>query len=450
MSWNLLYALDFIALISFLVSYYHNCYRRGYRVDYWHINLFLYCVMPNMIMLPLAHSELNRIVLGQDMDSVQEALPTVFLVTLVGYLSILAGGRLWQLQLGIGIRKAAVRVLDVVPRCSLMLMSSSSVLIFQSVLCLLLQLMILAIFFSRNGFGFDLRAFTFANPSLRPVALAISSYTILIASHCLARYVEKKEKVLLACTLLLTFGMIFFGARSNLVAIYIAVLTCYLVKLRDRISLLRISSLMASIVTGVLYLGSLRAGSYSPSDFFRSIAFLLFYGDTFSDLRDFAWVYSAWDHAFWAGKTYVAALMSFIPRFASEFRDTWGLGVATASTVGFDPQLHPGLRPGVFGEGFFNFGLFGVVAVGIMLGVVLKRVDTDIKQALAPPRPSMMKAFASSMMIGVASTFAISSGFSGLYILAGLYFFTWFCVSVHRIFMVRPFVGGDARSDYSN
>jgi hypothetical protein len=142
--------------------------------------------------------------------------------------------------------------------------------------------------------------------------------------------------------------------------------------------------------------------------------------------------------------------MSFIPRFASEFRDTWGLGVATASTVGFDPQLHPGLRPGVFGEGFFNFGLFGVVAVGIMLGVVLKRVDTDIKQALAPPRPSMMKAFASSMMIGVASTFAISSGFSGLYILAGLYFFTWFCVSVHRIFMVRPFVGGDARSDYSN
>jgi len=376
---------------------------------------------------------------------VQEALPVVFLITLAGYVSILAGGRLWQLQLGVGLRKAAVHLLNVVPRCSLMLMSSPGVLIFQTVLCLLLQLMILAIFFSRNGFGFDLRAFTFANPSLRPVALAISSYTILIGSHSLARYVEKKEKPLLACTILLTFGMIFFGARSNLVAIYIAVLTCYLVQLRDRISLLRISRLAALIVAGVLYLGSLRAGSYSPWDFLRSLAFLLFFGDTFSDLRDFAWVYQGWDHVFWAGKTYLAALMSFIPRFVSEFRDTWGLGVVTASTVGFDPQLHPGLRPGVFGEGFFNFGLFGVMAVGLMLGIVLKKVDTDIKRALAPPRPSMMKAFASSMMLGVAGTFAISAGFSSLYILAGVYMFSWCCICVQRIFQVRQFVAGTAR-----
>ena len=114
---------------------------------------------------------------------------------------------------------------------------------------------------------------------------------------------------------------------------------------------------------------------------------------------------------------------AFVPRFASQFRDTWGLGVVTASTVGFDPQVHPGLRPGYFGEGFFNFGLFGVVVVGLMLGIVVRRVDLDVKSSFASSRPSMMKAFASTMLLGIAGSFAVSAGFSGLYILAGVYFF---------------------------
>ena len=133
----------------------------------------------------------------------------------------------------------------------------------------------------------------------------------------------------------------------------------------------------------------------------------------------------------------VAAVLSFVPRFASQFRDTWGLGVATASTVGFDPQIHPGLRPGVFGEGFFNFGLFGVVAVGLVLGVILRRVDIDVKRAFASARPSMMKAFASTMLLGVAGSIAVSAGFSGLYILGGIYVFSWLCLSVQRVFQPR-------------
>jgi hypothetical protein len=163
----------------------------------------------------------------------------------------------------------------------------------------------------------------------------------------------------------------------------------------------------------------------------------LFYGENFADLRDFAWVYTAWDHVFWAGKTYLAAVLAFIPRFASQFRDTWALGAMTSSMVGFDPQVHPGLRPGAFGESFFNFGLFGVVAMGLMLGVLARRVDTDVKRALAPPQSSMRKAFASSMLLSVAGSLAVSSGFSSLYVLAGIYFFSWFCLCVQRMFRPR-------------
>jgi oligosaccharide repeat unit polymerase len=432
--WSICYLLDTLAIAGFAISYYRKCYRRGFRMDFWYAQVFLLCVFPNMLMLPFARSELNVLVLGRDLNAVTAVLPLIFLITMIGYLAVIAGGGLWRLKIGIGLRDAAGRMLDVVPRCSMMLMSSRSVLVFQSALCLLLQAVILAIYFSQSGFAFDLRSFTFANPSLRPVALIISNYSIIIAAHCLARYVDTKERVLLGCTLLLTCGLVFFGARGNILAIYMNVLICYVVMLRRRISLLRVISFAAFILAVAFYLGNARAGEYSITGLLGSLAFLLFYGNNFSDLRDFAWVYSAWDHIYWGGKTYIAALLAFIPRFASHFRDTWGLGVATASTVGFDPEVHPGVRPGAFGEGFFNFGLIGVIAVGLLLGIVVRRVDIDVKRALASSPPSMMKAFASTMLLGIAGAFAVSAGFSGIYVLAGVYLFSWFCLSVQRMF----------------
>jgi hypothetical protein len=185
------------------------------------------------------------------------------------------------------------------------------------------------------------------------------------------------------------------------------------------------------------YLGSVRSGEYSFTAFLPKFFFLLFFGDNFSDLRDFAWVYTNWDHVPWAGKTYLAAVLSFVPRFASQFRDTWGMGVATASTVGFDPQVHPGLRPGAFGESYFNFGLLGVIAIGLMLGIVLRKVDTDVKVALASSRLPMTRAFASTALLSVALTMTITAEFSGLYVMAGIYFFSWLCICVERMYGPR-------------
>ena len=434
MSWNELYVLDLFAIACFGVSYYRNCYRKGYRIDIWHAQLFLACVFPNMLMLPFAKSDLNVLVLGRDLSAVIVALPTVFLITLVGYLAVLAGGALWRLQAGLGLRRDASRVLDIVPRCSMMLMSSRRVLLFQAGLCCVGQFLILAMYFSASGFAFDLRSYTFENPTIRPIALAISNYSIVIASHCLARYVTTKEKTLLLATLVLTFGLVFFGARGNLVAIYINVVMCYFVMRRDKVSLFRIVSVMSIAILFGFYLGSVRGGDYSLAGFLASFITMFFYGNTFSDLRDFAWVYASWNHAFWGGKTYAAAIMSFVPRFASHFRDTWAIGSMTASVVGFDPQVHPGVRPGIFGEGFFNFGLAGVCAVGLLFGFILRRVDLDVKAALQPPQPSMMRAFASTMLLSVAGCVAISASFSGLYLIAGIYLFTWFCLAVERLF----------------
>jgi hypothetical protein len=95
------------------------------------------------------------------------------------------------------------------------------------------------------------------------------------------------------------------------------------------------------------------------------------YGNTFSDLRDFAWVLSSWNHKPFYGKTYASAFISFIPTTYSSFRTKWGIGRVTAKLGGFVPKFHPGLRPGAFGEPYLNFGIPGVILMGILLGIYI-------------------------------------------------------------------------------
>ena len=437
MSWNWLYVLDACTIGLFAISYYLNCYCKGYRADFWHAQLLFFCVVPYMIMLPFTRNELNALVVGRDFAGFVAAVPIVFPMTIVGFLAIYLGGSLWSFQFGVGARKALIHLLDTGPRCSLMLMSSRTVLVLLSLLCFTSQAGMLALYFDSSGFGFDLRAYTFAHPAIRPIAQIIALSSVVIASHCLARYVERKEKVLLVCTFLLTLGLVFFGQRGNLALVYMNVALCYLVQRRSRISLFRIISWTAALVGIVFYLGNVRAGQYSLTEFFASIAFLAFYGNNFCDLRDFAWMYSDWNHKFWLGKTYLAGLATFVPRGASAFRGMWSFGIATDWTVGLDTQLHPGLKPGQFGEAFFNFGWPGVIAVGLIFGIILRRVDTDVKAALQPPRPSMMKAFASTMLISVAVCFVTSLALPALYALCGVYLLAWFLLRAQALAILR-------------
>ena len=433
MSWNTLYLLDVLAIAHFSFSYYRNCYRKGYRIDFWHFSLVMIAVLPTMIMLPFSTNPLNGLVLGTNFARVVAVLPQVFLISLLGYVSVVVGGEVWQLRMGLGLRRAAARVLDVLPNCSLMLMSSRSVLVFHTLVCLSLQAGILAVYFASHGFGFDLRAYTFAHPALRPVAQMASFYSILVASHALARYIDKRERVLLACTLGLTLGLVFFGSRSNLLQIYLNTAVCYMIWLGRRVNLLQITVVGCSVILIAIYMGAVRAGRYSLSEFFAGLLVLLLFGDNFSDLRDFGWVYARWDHVFWGGKTYLAALTAFVPRFASEFRDRWGLGAATALTVGFDPHEHPGLRPGSFGESYLNFGVPGVIIVGLLAGLVLRYMDVETKLALRSSEPSMRKAIAATMVANLLGCLLLSVNTSQVYVLLILYAFTWLCLSVQRM-----------------
>jgi oligosaccharide repeat unit polymerase len=432
-SWGLLYILDLFSFLFFLVTYYRNCYRHGYRIDFWNFQIFLLCVIPAMAMLPFERDDLNAIIVGQDLPRIIEAMPRVFLVVTTGFLALYLGGNLWRLQLGIGMRRSAHKMLNVFPRTSLMIMSSRSVLIGLSAICLCMQAIMLSIYFSRTGFGFDLRAYTFLNPGIRPFVLITSSMTVVVASHCFARYVDKKERILLVCTLLSATGLLFFGQRTNIALIFINVGLCYLIKLKSRVSIFRIVLMAASAITLGFYLSSLRDGQYSLELFFAGLTFVAFYGNTFCDMRDFAWIYSNWDHHLWLGRTYLAGIAMFVPRSASEFREKWVFGVATNSTVGIDNELHPGLKPGLFGESFFNFGWAGSIATGIIFGLILRKVDLDVKSAFEDSSEQMQKAFSATSLLLLAGCFNSSLGIGGVYAFTAVAVLAWLGLQIRAL-----------------
>jgi hypothetical protein len=167
----------------------------------------------------------------------------------------------------------------------------------------------------------------------------------------------------------------------------------------------------------ILYLSAVRAGIYSVTLFMAGAVLALLYGNSFSDLRDFSLVLSFWNGHFWLGKTYLAAAFSFVPRFMSTYRDTWSIGVVTATMVGFDPKVHPGLRPGIFGESYLNFGYFGVAMMGLLMGVVLRKVDLGVKNAVRATQPSIGRAFSYTVLLGVASGLTVSAGVASIYML---------------------------------
>lgn len=94
-------------------------------------------------------------------------------------------------------------------------------------------------------------------------------------------------------------------------------------------------------------------------------------GNNLIDYRDAAWVFSQWDHQPLMGKTYSSAMLAMVPSGLFPMRKQWHLGQTGLRIVGWGDYEHFGLRLSCFGESFLNFGYTGVVAMGIIMGIML-------------------------------------------------------------------------------
>ena len=144
---------------------------------------------------------------------------------------------------------------------------------------------------------------------------------------------------------------------------------------------------MLGLILVGLGVETIRQEELSLSRFTAAPVYVLF-GNNLSELRDFAWMLSAWDHEPLLGTTYASGLLAWIPAFLMPARKemSWGL-FSTGMTGLSSPAGHPGLRPTVFAEAYFNFGLVGVLVFGLLLGAVFGRAAAFAQRTMELPDP---------------------------------------------------------------
>ena len=119
-----------------------------------------------------------------------------------------------------------------------------------------------------------------------------------------------------------------------------------------------------------LILVSIRSNtSFNLYAMFREIIL----GNTFSDMRDGAYILSGYDKLFGEqllyGKTLIADILSFIPSAISPFMVEWRWGRFTTEML-FGMSDHFGLRGGNVMEAYLNFGVLGVIFFAAAQGVL--------------------------------------------------------------------------------
>lgn len=418
-------------IFHFIWSYYRTCYRRGYRIDVWHASLFQLLLVTS-IMLPFNRSQLNVIALGPVL--VKRTIPFVdeaFLISALGYACTLLGGMLWRFNLHVGLRKSYSNLLNQPVRIALLLLRSPRLMIIIGSIALSLMSIILFIYFAKSGFGLRVEGFLLVNPILRPFAQFAAFLGITVGSFALGRYEVRRERPMLIITMLLASVLFFYGARGFLLAVVQAPLLVWIMRRGRRIKLIYLFGILIAGFFASAILDAFRSMNLSLAKIVLGTGMAVAFGNSFSDTRDFALVLSTWDHAYLLGKTYLAGVMAFIPRFLSPFRDRWSYGVVTATMVGFDPSQHAGLRIGSYGEAYLNFGIPAVIVLGLIIGSVTRLIDMRVKECLVGT-PSDVRVYSYMFLGTFVGVLSNSTGFSNLYTVLGLFVFCAFVVVLSR------------------
>lgn len=152
----------------------------------------------------------------------------------------------------------------------------------------------------------------------------------------------------------------------------------------------------------------------------------LLYGNSFSDVRDGAFLLKGFREnlgdTFVYGRTYLAALISFIPSSLSPFRQQWAWGKLSAYGISHMQGVHLGLRGGWFMEPYINFGYVGVIGIALVYGAMLAYLDYAFYYELLLKGRQMDErvVFPLSLVATFAASLLTTSGFFTVYVILGM------------------------------
>ncbi len=408
-----LLVLDVLLLGHFAWFTYRQYRRTGWKLDFWTIVLFIRFVFPVLVMYPFNAAYGNQISISVRQPYVKNYVDLAYVLTITGYLMLFVGRWLYQRTHPHVVLKALFRPLEQFIEYNLRSRPTVWLLAL-----LTAGLMSVVIYFQvTTGNLFNPREYFQFFGTWRPFYMATMAIYPLMLVFAGLRLIQQPtpERTVLAALILM--GVPFLGSRTAVLEPLLFLFGFFAFMYPQKINFTRLALLGVVFLVAIIGLMEVRSRA---SNVLRAgqatFAESIFYGNTFSDTRDFGNVIAHWDKELLWGKTYAAGLMGFVPRSLSDFRERWSLGVFTARTTGYDSRYHPGLRPGSFGEAYFNFGVPGIVVLGLLLGYVLTHVDTMIRRDINERR-DVLRAYSRTIAWTAAYCLSLSVSFPTFYAL---------------------------------
>jgi len=408
---GILFIIDLILILYFAKSWYRTYKRTGWKIDYWQITIFKMLILPILIMYPFNASINNIEVVGKEnYDNIVSKVDLAFSISLLGYLFVYVGSYFYNktnLYLYIDRLFSPINLLienNIKNNQSLYVAAFLSI----SLILFVTYIQI------ANNVLFNPRFYFMTHGSVRPfynITLLIYPFTL---TYFGLRIIQSPNWSSIAIFLFLLGVSIFLGTRGAILEPVLTIILFYYFKKYKVLKLKKIMMYGFVIVFAAFIIQNLRNKISVSENMFARFFQDFFYGNSFSDNRDFAWILAYWDEKYLLGKTYISGLISFIPRQYSDFRNEWNFGIFTTRTAHLDSNLHPGLRPGIFGEAFLNFSYLGVIMLGFIVGVFVRHIDASIKYYINYNQ-DVIKAFSQGFPLIIVFCLCLSVNFMSLY-----------------------------------
>ncbi len=405
--------LDVFLIFHFFFCWYRSAKKTHWKIDLWYLTLFV-AFFPSLLLLyPFNGSIYNVISVFEFKDKVLPYVDLAFFISMTGYLSVWLGRYLYDYTRG---KFPFIVIFHLMrPVCQALEnnIKSKRAYLFVVLMSMLFGSVIVAFQF-KEGYFFNARGYFLKEPFLRPLFnLTISIFSVAFPFLAL-RYIQFKEKKCLKFIVVLLVFTIFFGVRALGLSGLLFLITYSIYYRSGQFSFFKLIAIFLSLSFVAVALGVLRENEFNLSQLLTLYLAKIFYGNNFSDTRDFAWILAYWDGEYLWGKTYLAALISFIPRVFSSIRGEWGISMYTNELMGFDSDIMPGLRPGMFGEAFLNFGYAGVIFFGLLFGFALRFSDLKIKEHVKKSK-DIIKGYSHLFVFTILCHLSVSAGMWSFY-----------------------------------
>lgn len=372
-----------IALITYFFYSWVKTYKKNkISIDYWHYNFFMLFFIPVYIFYPFSASDGNILSLGTTgVEIVENTIDEVFLLCVLGIFFMHCGRSLYFAP-GIisGILKRLIApVFNWFSKGIYDLINNNLIFYIVVITYLLLELWLFFFILENNLLG-DPRNFFMVNRDWLPIYNFIFQNPIPL--FIILRVVQKKYAIDTFLLIVVLFLQLFFGARGPILLIFVQwfILHIYFNN-KGYIAISKLVFFFFLSLILIIGIGLVRNDQFDATWEERVLYFLaeISFGNTFSDLRDFANVLGRWDGELEYGKTYLSGFFSFIPSSLFQDRQLWAFGNFTLRILGIEESsLHPGARPIIFGESYFNFGLIGIIIGALILGWAYTLLDDSI------------------------------------------------------------------------